>query len=150
MAFAYSPTMADRYYTEYPFPGGGWFAVCLSGTEEPLGRAGLVLRGDLYEPPEIEMAYGLADQHRGNGYATEACKALFGYALKELGLPRLFAGVHINNLSSQRVAERIGLHYELTIDWYGEKHKMYWYRKTSDRSETLRGGGTQQSGGHVR
>lgn len=143
MAVAYSPELADRYYAEYPLPGGGWFAVCFNATGEILGRVGLLSRGDLYEPPEIELTYGLAEQYRGYGYATEACRAILGYAINQLHLPRLFAGVHVDNRASQGVAESLGLTYEYTVEWYGETHRMYWYRKNPEKTERPRPSATQ-------
>ena len=147
MGFDYSPEMADRYYAEYPFPGAGWFAVCLRATGGIVGRAGLLLRGDLYDPPEIELAYGIAEEHRRKGYAVEAAKALVVYAAEELRLSRFFAGVHVDNLASRRVAEKCGLDAEETVEWYGEKHTMYWLRWSARRT-VLKNEDTQHDASH--
>ncbi len=128
MAFDYSPEMADRYYAEYPLSGGGWFAVCDGVTSKLVGRVGLLSRGDLYIPPEIELAYGIGERFRGNGYATEAAKALVRYAAEDLRLHQCFAGIAPDNPASRRVAEKCGLAYERAVQWYGKEHMMYWYR----------------------
>jgi len=102
------------------------------------GRVGVISRGDLFNPPEAEIAYALAKQWRGRGYITEAGRAIVKYALEQMKLPRVFAGVSTENLPSQKVAKRIGLIYEDTIEWYGLSHRMYWLRNTPEKTEVLK------------
>lgn len=70
------------------------------------------------------LAYGMAEDHRRNGYAVESAAALVVYALEDLRLSRFFAGVHVDNLASQRVAKKCGLAHEEAAQWYGEEYTM--------------------------
>jgi RimJ/RimL family protein N-acetyltransferase len=51
------------------------------------------------------------DQH-GNGYATEAARALLRVAFEELGLHRVYGRLDARNTASARVLERLGMRRE--------------------------------------
>jgi RimJ/RimL family protein N-acetyltransferase len=55
-----------------------------------------------------EIAYSVAPEARGNGYATEAVRLVTQRAFTESPLRRLIAYVHEGNLASQRVLEKAG------------------------------------------
>ena len=59
-----------------------------------------------------EMGWGLGVAHRGQGYATEAAKAVMGYGFHSLGLHRIHADTTTDNLASCRVMERLGMRQE--------------------------------------
>jgi RimJ/RimL family protein N-acetyltransferase len=63
------------------------------------------------KPPEI--AYWLGVAHWGQGYATEAARALVDHAFGDLGHDALVAGVRVSNPSSRRVLEKCG------FEWIG-------------------------------
>ena len=48
----------------------------------------------------------------GNGYATEAAKALIDYCFRDLNLNRVAASYFGSNLASRRVMEKAGMTYE--------------------------------------
>jgi len=60
---------------------------------------------------EIEghVGYILSRDHWGNGYATEAAKALTDYGFNVLNLHRIYATVHPDNGASIRVLEKVGM-----------------------------------------
>lgn len=128
MSCDYFPELATRYYSEYPVRRCGWFAVIKNATGEIIGRVGLINRSDLFMPAEIELAYAIRERDRGNGFATEAARELVRFAKETLGLPRFFAGVHVDNQASARIAEKCGLTKEGITVWFGQPHAMYWYR----------------------
>lgn len=59
-----------------------------------------------------EIGYGLGIDHRGQGYATEAARALMDYAFATLGLHRVQAIASSGNPPSFRVMERLGMQLE--------------------------------------
>ncbi len=61
---------------------------------------------------EVEIYYALLPEYWGSGYAVEAMKKLFEYAFSELGLDRLIAGMHPDNMTSRRVADSLKMDYE--------------------------------------
>ena len=97
--------------------GFGQFAVERREDGRFLGRAGLLVwdragwgPSTLPEAvePEIELGWTLAREHWGNGFATEAARAIRDWAFGELALERLISIIHPENTASQRVAERLG------------------------------------------
>ncbi len=55
-----------------------------------------------------EVGYWIAREHRGRGAATRALRLIARWALGELGLARLELLADVQNVTSQRVAERTG------------------------------------------
>ena len=58
--------------------------------------------------PEIELAYGLAPDVWGLGYATEAAAACLRVGFEQLGATRIVADVDPENPASIRVLEKVG------------------------------------------
>jgi RimJ/RimL family protein N-acetyltransferase len=77
------------------------------------GFVGLVglSRGDFDAgfTPGIEIAWRLAFDHWGKGYATEAARAVVRDAFDRLGLTEIVAVTTPNNPRSRRVMERLGM-----------------------------------------
>ena len=57
---------------------------------------------------EIEMAYFISEAYAGQGYISEAAKAVSCWALGNLGMDYLIAIVETDNYASQRVVEKCG------------------------------------------
>jgi RimJ/RimL family protein N-acetyltransferase len=75
-----------------------------------------------------EMGWGLGVEHRGQGYATEAARALMDYGFNSLGLHRIHADTSTDNLASWRVMERLGMRREALL-----RGSVYEEGKWSDR-----------------
>jgi RimJ/RimL family protein N-acetyltransferase len=70
----------------------------------PCGMIGLDFAND--DGPEIGYWLGVA--HWGNGFATEAVRAVIDYAFEEHAIDELFAGARVINPASRRVLEKCG------------------------------------------
>jgi RimJ/RimL family protein N-acetyltransferase len=57
----------------------------------------------------IEIGYGVHHAHRNRGYATEAVRALVGWALGRPGITRVIARCEPANIASARVLAKAGL-----------------------------------------
>lgn len=88
--------------------GLGWFAAFRADGGDFVGNA--VLQ-PLPGTDEIEIGYHLVPDRWGNGYATEAGRALVDHGFRELRLPRIVAIALPENDRSRRVLERLGLSY---------------------------------------
>jgi RimJ/RimL family protein N-acetyltransferase len=64
------------------------------------------------QPADAMFWYVLDPAHHGQGYATEAARALLAYSFGELGLHRVWADVDPRNPASMRVCERLGMRKE--------------------------------------
>jgi RimJ/RimL family protein N-acetyltransferase len=85
------------------------------GMYQLVRQADSIVVGDIgfHAPPDsggtVTVGYGLAAQARGNGYATEALKALISWALAQPGVRGVEADTAHGNVRSQRVMERAGM-----------------------------------------
>jgi RimJ/RimL family protein N-acetyltransferase len=61
-----------------------------------------------WQVPSIELGYFLVQSSTGQGYATEAASAVLRYAFDYLKVTRVDLQCRTDNLTSQRVAERLG------------------------------------------
>ncbi len=59
-----------------------------------------------------EFGYVFHPDHHGQGFATEATRALVGLAFSHLGLHRVWAGLDARNTRSAALLERLGLRRE--------------------------------------
>ena len=85
--------------------GHGMFVVEERSTGAFLGRVG-PLRPPLW--PAFEIAWSLAPDARGKGYATEAARAAIDWSFATFPLDRIVSTIHPRNRASQKVAERLG------------------------------------------
>lgn len=85
-------------------------AITLAGNGELIGNCG-IRRADATST-QAELGYELAPRHWGQGYASEATRAMLGLAFQELGLHRVWGECVAENVASRRVMERLGMHLE--------------------------------------
>jgi RimJ/RimL family protein N-acetyltransferase len=57
---------------------------------------------------DVEIGWGLNEEYRGKGYATEAAAAVVRWAFEQPGVRSIGATVPEDNDASQRVARRLG------------------------------------------
>lgn len=72
----------------------------------PLGDIGL--RISAKNPHEADVGYALLPQAQGQGYASEALRAICDYGFTTLGINAINAWVLGNNLGSSRLLEKHG------------------------------------------
>lgn len=58
---------------------------------------------------ELEIGNRIHPDYWGQGFATEAARAVRDHGFSALGLPRLISLIHPDNLASRRVAEKNGM-----------------------------------------
>jgi RimJ/RimL family protein N-acetyltransferase len=82
------------------------FLITRRDTSEIIG--GIGLHDDPDEPGEQELGYWIAEPHWGQGYATEAGRAVLDIARDTLRLPRLRSAWFHDNPASGRVLAKLG------------------------------------------
>ena len=83
---------------------------------------GLCFKGCPDEKGRVEIGYGMQDEYRCKGYATEAVKELINWTFNFKIVTEIIAETEKDNLPSHRVLEKIGM------EKYEEKEKMFWWR----------------------
>jgi RimJ/RimL family protein N-acetyltransferase len=84
-----------------------------TGTDDIAGFAGF---REFWDPPVLELTYGLDPRVVGRGLATEAARAACDYGLRSGRLKDVRAAVDLPNQASIRMLERLGLRLERTTD----------------------------------
>ena len=102
--------------------GFGLWAVALKENGKVIGYCGLIF---LEETTDVEIAYGFARAFWGRGYATEAARPALRFGFEELKLERIVAVVNPENVSSQRVLEKLGMNYVRMAHHYNTDLMLY-------------------------
>ena len=89
----------------------GFWAVEAPGIADFIGFIGLahVLYSTPFTPA-VEIGWRLAYDYWGKGYATESAKAALDFGFQSLKLNEIVSFTVVNNLSSQHVMEKLGMH----------------------------------------
>lgn len=95
----------------------GMFKVSKKGNStqpsEAIGVCGLLQRDYL---DALDLGYALLPKFYGNGYASEASKAIIDYAVKSLHQEKLWAFSDPENKASIKLLESNGFEYQKVID----------------------------------
>lgn len=111
-----------RFTNSYHDNGFGLYLIELKSGTVPIGICGFVKRDTL---PDPDIGFALLPRFEKRGYAFEAASATMEYGHAKLGLERVVAITTIDNESSGRLLEKIGLAFEREIEIGGETLKLY-------------------------
>jgi RimJ/RimL family protein N-acetyltransferase len=85
-------------------------AVTLKPDRQLIGNCGIRLQAA--GAHEGDLGYELNPDHWGNGYATEAARAMVRFGFTKLGLHRIWSWCIADNVASVRVLEKLGMRHE--------------------------------------
>ncbi|WP_375558963.1 GNAT family N-acetyltransferase [Bernardetia sp. OM2101] len=92
-------------YTKNDF---GFYKMSLKKSNEAIGAVGFLKR-DYLDFPDI--GYAILPNYEGKGYVSEAAQAVFEYGKNKLHLKEIVAFTTEENLASQKILLKIGLHF---------------------------------------
>jgi ribosomal-protein-alanine N-acetyltransferase len=95
----------DFCFRQYERPGIGPCGMFFKEIGKMVGNCGYIALQNFCG----EVNYFVAPQHRGRGFAPEALGALLNFGFTDLGLLRIQARCEPDNLSSERVMQKIGM-----------------------------------------
>jgi RimJ/RimL family protein N-acetyltransferase len=123
--------LADGYVQN----GFTYYACIRKDTSTFIGYCGLFLQEDVDDRDEIEIGYGLIRAYWHQGFATEAAEACkqfgFSHSLRE----RLVCLIRPENVSSIKIAMRIGMKKEKDIFRWNFIHGVYSVRRQANASD---------------
>ena len=100
--------------------GYGYFVCELKDTGETIGLAGLnYVHLDDPHFPCYTVSWILGKRYWKKGYATEAAQALLTFGFEKCKMSRIFACTAVENISSRRVMERLGMRWVDTFNFPG-------------------------------
>jgi ribosomal-protein-alanine N-acetyltransferase len=100
----------DLQNSYQPFEKDKVFELAIERKEDGkvIGLLGLIYQ----DHGQGEMGWALGVEYRGQGYATEAARALMDYGFNSMGLHRIHADTSTDNLAAWRIMERLGMRRE--------------------------------------
>lgn len=111
--------MMERIRAVIDETGFGFYAVELKESAEPIGFCGLARAGISPILPEdtVEIGWRLATRFWGNGYVTEAARALIDLGFTTKGLDEIVAFAFEANTRSTAVMQRLGMRHDADGDF---------------------------------
>ncbi len=114
----------DRFVMEWKTLGFGMFAAIEKNNNHFIGRCGFAK----LESGEVEFGYLLLKEYWGQGYATEASKALLEWGVKNIPTDHIVGFAPANHLASRRVLEKCGMQYH-KMDIYQDIVCVFYQKK---------------------
>lgn len=116
---AQAEELVDRWIRHWERFGFGYSCVRLTGQPDVVGYCGIkVVR--FRDGEALNLIYRFAPAVWGTGLATEAATRVVAYAAEHQPERRLIARIRPGNLASQRVATKVGLRHDETLDLEGQ------------------------------
>lgn len=99
--------------------GFGFTPIARKTSNEALGFVGLAITRHVpaFKPETMEIGWRLAERHWGQGYATEAARALLARAFGPLARPEVVSYAVVDNRASRAVMVRLGLTHRPQFDF---------------------------------
>ena len=99
-------------------------AITLRMDDHLIGTCGI--RATKVNMREAELGYELHPDYWGQGYATEATRAMLAFGFDKLRLQRVWAECIAENEASIRVLERLGMRQEQRLSKYTWMQERWW------------------------
>jgi [ribosomal protein S5]-alanine N-acetyltransferase len=93
----------------------GGFAITAKGDGRFLGMCDLE---QVPQTPDYELDYYLGQAYWGQGFTTEAARALLRFAFGTGAVQRVVAAIIPANIASRRVLDHLGFVYEKDVNYY--------------------------------
>lgn len=104
--------------------GYGNYVMSLKSDGTKIGTVGIYNRPNLEDQ---DIGFSLLGDYMGKGYAYEAASKLLDLAMNTMGFKRMTAVTTNDNISSQKLIEKLGLKYEQVVDWPGDDAILWRY-----------------------
>jgi RimJ/RimL family protein N-acetyltransferase len=86
-----------------------------------------------------EISYWIGTQHKGNGYATEACKKIIEFGFRNLSLHKIIVAHAHENIESERICSKLNFEkYAYEHDAFFKNshwHDLVWYEIINTKNE---------------
>ena len=114
----------DRVFERYQKGLGGMNALIEKSSKTLIGMCGLLVQ-TVDGVEELEIGYSILPKYWKNGYATEAAVRCRDYAFENNLSESLISIIHVNNLPSQKVALKVGMHLKKTTSYKSNPVHIY-------------------------
>ncbi|HJF30772.1 MAG TPA: GNAT family N-acetyltransferase [Sporosarcina psychrophila] len=107
--------------------------IVLKETGEFIGFCNTGIKEELSEPNR-EIAYAISKHYRNRGYSTKAVKGLIKYLFENTDVEQLNTAVLPLNISSSKVIQKCGFHFNGDIEIEDQTHYHYTLSKEDWKS----------------
>lgn len=114
----------ERTFHRYANHMGGKLALILKGSDTLIGLSGLLVQ-NIDGVAEIEIAYSLLPKYWRQGFALEAALKCKELASSHRLAASLVSIIHIHNIPSQRVAQKLGMAITSTTTYHNNPVHIY-------------------------
>lgn len=105
-----------RVFERYDLGLGGMNALILKETNQLVGMCGLLVQ-NVDEVEELEIGYSILPEFWLQGFAFEAAQKCKDFAFENNFANSLISIIHIDNIPSQKVALKNGMHLDKTTTY---------------------------------
>lgn len=105
----------------YQENGWGLWMIELTRSQTCIGMCGLLKRDTL---ENIDIGFAILPQYYRKGYGFEIASATLSYATQKLNIERIVAIVSPGNVPSTKLLNKIGMHYEKTLNLPGDNQVL--------------------------
>ncbi len=120
----------ERQMTRYEETGIGILAAVSKETGELIGNAGIIWRDNILGQPIFEIGYSVIPKLWGKGYAAEMAIRLSEYFEEHHMADLVYSIIHIDNIGSQKVAEKNRMSQGQQFEFLGSPCYLY-FKKIS-------------------
>ncbi|AKK72556.1 GNAT family acetyltransferase [Chryseobacterium gallinarum] len=114
----------NRFLPQFEKLGFGNYLVMTKEGNEKIGGVGIFEREGL---DIMDIGYSLLEEFEGKGYAYEAAQKVKSIGMEEFGLTKISAIISKDNLSSQKLIEKLGLVFKKHVTLPGENEELNYY-----------------------
>lgn len=114
----------NKFFPQLERAGFGNYLVVTKESDEKIGAVGIFEREGL---DVVDIGYSLLEEFEGKGYAYEAAQKVKSIGMDGFGLPKMSAIISKDNISSQKLIEKLGLKFQKYITLPNEDEELMYY-----------------------
>lgn len=114
----------NRFMPQIERLGYGNYLVVTKEGNHKIGGVGIFEREGL---DIVDIGYSLLERFEGKGYAYEAAQKVKSIGMEEFGLSKISAIISKDNVSSQKLIEKLGLKFQKYVTLPGEDEELNYY-----------------------
>ncbi|MBL3550018.1 RimJ/RimL family protein N-acetyltransferase [Chryseobacterium rhizosphaerae] len=114
----------NRFIPQIERLGYGNYLVMTKEGNNKIGGVGIFEREGL---DVVDIGYSLLEEFEGKGYAYEAAQKVKSIGMEEFGLSKISAIISKDNVSSQKLIEKLGLKFQKHVTLPGEDEELNYY-----------------------
>lgn len=125
--------ITEKFLPQFERLGYGNFVIQLKSDGKKIGGVGIFEREGL----EIhDIGFSFLPEFEGKGFGFEAAEKLMNTAFTEFGLKKISAITTKENISSQKLIEKLGMHYQSVVRLAEDDEDLLYY-ETENRNDHL-------------